>query len=505
MTDEVRSIRPTPVGRPLSGVAALVAGPPPDTDCVVTGITHDSRQVRPGDLYVALAGSHTHGARHWPEAASRGAVAVLTDPEGARVLVGAGPPVVVCTDPRGQLGEVASWVYGRPGSRLQVVGITGTNGKTTVAGLVEAAVSSCAAEVGVIGTTGVRGGGYSIPSARTTPEATDLQAILAAFVERGVKTVVMEVSSHALSLNRVAGIHFAVAAFTNLTQDHLDFHGDLDSYFAAKSRLFEPGRTDLGIVNADCPRGARLADVAGIPVETFGLDAGCSPDWLALDVVRDGIGYRFRLTGPNVDEPAAVGLPGEFNLSNAVCAAAVAISCGYEPQGVVRGIASARGPAGRMERVPVRNGGVVLVDYAHTPDAVMLAGWVGRKLADAAGGALTVVLGAGGDRDHDKRESMGRAAAEVADRVIVTDDNPRTERPAAIRGQVLAGARGHRAEVIEIGNRARAVVAALAGAGPEDVVMLLGKGHESGQEVAGVVTPMDDRELIRAADRELSP
>lgn len=488
----------------MSGVTALLGGPPPGTDPVLTGITHDSRQVRPGDLYVALAGSHTHGASHWPEAGSRGAVAVLTDPEGARVLAGAGPPIVVCADPRGRLGEVASWVYGRPGSRLQLVGITGTNGKTTVAGLVEAGISTCGAEVGVIGTTGIRGGGYSLPSARTTPEATDLQAVLAAFAERGVRTVVMEVSSHALSLDRVAGIHFAVGAFTNLSRDHLDFHGDLDSYFAAKSRLFEPGRTELGVVNVDCPRGARLAESASIPVQTFGLEVAGQPDWIARDVVRDGIGYRFRLTGPNVDEPAAVGLPGQFNLSNAVCAAAVAISCGYEPPGVLRGIAAAGGPSGRMERVPVLTGGIVLVDYAHTPDAVGLAGSVGRGLADAEGGTLTVVLGAGGDRDQDKRESMGRAAAVVADRVIVTDDNPRTESPAAIRRQVLAGARGNRAEVIEIGDRGRAVVAALAGAGPGDVVMLLGKGHESGQEVAGVVTPMDDRDLVRAADRELS-
>lgn len=424
----------------------------------------------------------------------------MTDPSGVPWLTDCDLPVLVCADPRGHLGDVSSWIYGYPAGRLQIVGVTGTNGKTTVTRLMEAAISSCGASVGVIGTTGIKGGGLSVASPRTTPEATDLHAVLAVMAERGVETVVMEVSSHALVLDRVGGIRFAVAVFTNLTQDHLDFHGDLEDYFAAKSRLFQPGTADLAVINVDCPWGRRLRSRIEIASQGYSVESAEGAEWVARDIVRQGIGYRYRLTGPGVDERGSVGLPGDFNLSNAVAATAAAINCGYDARGVQVGIAKAEGPPGRMERVPVSTGAVVLVDYAHTPDAVALAARVGRGLVDPEAGRLTVVLGAGGDRDRDKRESMGLAAGLVADRVIVTDDNPRTESPAAIRERVLAGARDHRAEVLEVGDRGEAVACALADAGTGDVVMVLGKGHESGQEIEGMVYPMDDRELIRSAD-----
>lgn len=505
MADELARLRPDAAARRIGDVARRLGLPDAGHGAQVRGITQDSRGVVAGDLYVALKGERSHGATFAAKAVAAGATAVLTDPEGRDQAGSPGVPVLVVPDPRAVLGSLASWMYGDPSSDMKVVGITGTNGKTTVATLLEAAALTSGIPAGVVGTTGIRAPGFAIDSPRTTPEAPELQAVLALMVQRGVRLVAVEVSSHALELGRIAGCRFEVAVFTNLGSDHLEFHGGRDSYFASKRRLFEPGRTVRGLVNGDDSWGRRLAGELAVPCYTYGVEGqtsgGSGRDWTARDVRPDGLGHAFRLVGPGVDVPAGVGLPGRFNVSNAVAAAAAAVISGCDPASAARGIASSGGPPGRMERVPVDVGCIVLVDYAHTPDAVAAALSVGRELAQARSGRLWAVLGAGGNRDHGKREDMGLAASRAADVVIVTDDNPRWEDPAAIRAQVAAGARHGSALVREIADRREAVATAVTGAGPADVVFVLGKGHEAVQEIAGEVVPMDDRDLVRRADR----
>lgn len=489
------------VSRSLAEAAHVLGLPAPRHDATVRGITLDSRRVQAGDVYAALPGAHTHGAIFAAQAIAAGAAAIFTDRAG-RSLIGDAPqvPVLVLEDPRAALGPFSAWVFDYPAARLKTIAVTGTNGKTTVTALVEAAIRACGESVGAIGTTGVRVDGITVPSARTTPEAPDLQGMLAAMVARGVSVVAMEVSSHALVLSRVDGICFDESVFTNLGRDHLDFHEGTEGYFAAKRSLFVPDRSKRALVNVDDEWGRRIFAWTDVPARGFAVDAD-SADWRPEAVEEDGLGYRYRLRGPGVDQSAGTRLPGRFNLSNAVAAAGAAISCGYPALDVARGIMACPGAPGRMERIGEGSSLWVIVDYAHTPDAVAAATAVGRELADRRGGKLRVVLGAGGDRDNAKRPGMGAAAARVADQVVVTDDNPRTEDPAAIRAAILGGAVGYRARVLELGDREAAISQVIATAKPADVVMVLGKGHETGQEINNVMHPMDDRELVRAAIR----
>ncbi|HEY0560743.1 MAG TPA: UDP-N-acetylmuramoyl-L-alanyl-D-glutamate--2,6-diaminopimelate ligase [Frankiaceae bacterium] len=508
-----------------AGVAPLGA---PPAGVRVTGVTHDSRAVRAGDLYAALPGARVHGARFAAQAAASGAVALLTDPEGAELLAQqaraasggrhpadpddpdpedeedgdpepdapGGLPVVVVRDPRACLGAVASAVYGDPSSKLLLLGVTGTNGKTTSAYLLEAGLRAAGHETGIIGTIETRFAGTSLPSARTTPEAPDLQALLAVMVERGVTAVAMEVSSHALAQGRVAGATFAVAAFTNLSQDHLDWHPDMAAYFEAKASLFAPGFARVAVVCTDDDWGrklaARLAE-EGRPPITWALDGPA--DWTVAAVRPSPSGTRFEAHGPAGALDVSVPMPARYNMSNALGALAVLTAAGVPPTAAVRGIAQLPGVPGRMERVEAGQPYAAIVDYAHTPDAVAS---VLAALRETTPGRLVVVLGCGGDRDAGKRPLMGRAAADGADLAVLTSDNPRGEDPDAILAAVRAGV-PEGASVIVEPDRAKAIALAVQGLGAGDTVLVAGKGHETGQDLGDRVLPFDDRAVLRRA------
>ena len=483
------AVRPAnPIPRDLGDLLVQVPGLQVTADVAgtrVTGCTLDSRAVAPGDLYAALPGAHAHGADFAPQALAGGACAVLTDRAGASRLDLGAVPVLVADDPRGVLGAVARWVHGDPGAGMRLVGITGTNGKTTTAFLVEAGLRAAGHRTGLLGTVLTRVGDDVLPSLRTTPEAPELQALLAVMRERGTTAVAMEVSSHALALGRVDGVRFDVAAFTNLSQDHLDFHGSMQEYEAAKASLFTSARARTGVVNVDDPAGRRIVRSADIPLVTFGADA----DWSAREVDLGSDGSRFRLLGPGVDVRACVRLPGVFNTANAVAALACLVSVGVPVDDAVRGVAACSGVPGRMERVDAGQEFLALVDYAHTPDAVTRLVQAARGLTR---GRVVLVLGCGGDRDRAKRPLMGAAAA-TADLAVLTSDNPRSEDPLAILEQMAQGAPDAELEP----DRRAAIARAVRAARPGDVVVVAGKGHETGQEIAGVTTPFDDRVVLR--------
>jgi UDP-N-acetylmuramoyl-L-alanyl-D-glutamate--2,6-diaminopimelate ligase len=494
---------PVPLRRLVDGLeGATVTG---ETDAVsVTGVTHDSRAVQPGDLYAALPGAVAHGAEFAAAAAGSGAVAALTDPVGVERCAGAGLPVVTVPAPRDVLGTVARDVYADPSAGLLLLGVTGTNGKTTTAYLLESALRAAGHVTGLVGTIETRVGDEMVPSVRTTPEATDLQALFAVMRERGVDAAAMEVSSHALALGRVDGTTYDVAGFTNLSQDHLDFHRDLEDYFAAKARLFTPRLARAAVVNVDDAYGARLARMAGdagLDVTTVSTADDGQAHWRAIAVTHEpGGGSRFRAVGPGgADVPVTVGLSGSFNVANALLAVAMLAVAGVDVPAAVGGFAGLTVP-GRMEPVPNAVDITAVVDYAHTPDAVERAI---LALREGLTGRLIVVLGCGGDRDRAKRPLMGEVAARLADVLVVTDDNPRSEDPSAIRAAMLEGARrvpdGERADVVEIGERRSAISEAVRRARPGDGVLVAGKGHEQGQEVGGTVHPFDDRTVLAGA------
>ena len=487
---------------PLSALAAQAGAVAADGAAVpavpVTGVTLKSGDATPGDLFAALPGANAHGATYAADAIGRGAVAVLTDPAGASTLAGAGVPVLVHPDPRAVLGALAATVYGHPSQRLRVCGVTGTSGKTTTTHLVEAALRAAGRHPGLIGTVGVSVDGVEAPSALTTPEAPALQALLAGMVAGGVDTVAMEVSSHALALGRVDGVDFAVAGFTNLSRDHLDFHPTMEHYFDTKARLFDAGspqRAAVSVVCVDDDAGVEMARRAVDPVTVSA--AGRDAHWRAVDVtdltrggqaftVGDAQGSEHRLTIP---------LPGRYNVANALVALAMLAAVGVSPAQAAPGLADARVP-GRLEPVDRGQDFLALVDYAHKPGALAA---VLETLRRSTTGRLAVVFGAGGNRDPGKREPMGRTAAELADLVVVTDDNPRDEEPAAIRAAIVAGAAAGAAHTVEIGDRRTAIEHAVEWARPGDVVLVAGKGHEKGQTAAGFTRPFDDRDELAAA------
>jgi UDP-N-acetylmuramoyl-L-alanyl-D-glutamate--2,6-diaminopimelate ligase len=456
-----------------------------------SGITLDSRRVERGNLYAALPGSQGHGADFADQALAGGAVAVLTDPDGAD-RVTAGTPLLVVTEPRRALGVLAAHHYGQPARALTMIGVTGTHGKTTVTRLIEAGLTGAGVPAGVIGTVGTRILGEDVKSALTTPEAPDLQALFARMRTAGVEACAMEVSSHALVMERVGGIVFDLAVFTNLGRDHLDFHADMEDYFAAKARLFTPARATRALVNVDDEWGRRLVDLTELPVSTMST-AGRDATWRAGDLELSATGSRFRIDGPDGSFAAGCPIPGDFNVANTLAAVAACAEVGYDGGAVADAIARSAGVPGRLERIDEGQDFAVVVDYAHKPDAVHAALATLRPLTE---GRVIVVIGAGGDRDPGKRPLMGEIAAREADLLIVTDDNPRREDPAAIRSAVLAGAAGA-ATVLEIGDRRAAIAEAIGRALAGDIVLIAGKGHETGQEIAGVVHPFDDRSVAR--------
>jgi UDP-N-acetylmuramoyl-L-alanyl-D-glutamate--2,6-diaminopimelate ligase len=487
-------------------------------DVQITGVTHASDDVRPGDLYAALPGSRRHGAEFIADAAAAGAAAVLTDEHGAAAAQAAGLPALVVADPRTLMGIAADKVYGHPSAGLTMIGITGTAGKTSTAYLVEAGLREAGHVTGMIGTVETRLGDLTFASKRwtTTPEATDLHALLAQARERGVTAVVMEVSSHALVLGRVSGVHFDVAGWTNFGLDHLDFHANAEEYFAAKASFFD-GRAKTEILNLDDPALANLIKPATVTYSALGDQAAT---WYATEVTG-GYDQTFTAVGPNrapadyeadgsgkpspagAQAPqlrAGVALAGRHNVANALLAIASLVAVGVEPQTAADGVAACPGVPGRLERVRGGSGDVFgVVDYAHKPDAVVAVLKALRELADFRAGRLICVIGAGGDRDKGKRPVMGRAAAEGSDILIITDDNPRTEDPAAIREDVARGARDAGREPRIVDGRRAAIDTAAREARPSDVIAVLGKGHETGQEIDGEILPFDDRVELAAA------
>jgi UDP-N-acetylmuramoyl-L-alanyl-D-glutamate--2,6-diaminopimelate ligase len=486
----------------LGGVGVL--GWVGDRSVDVNTITHDSRRAAAGSCFACIPGALTDGHLHAGTAVDAGAVALLVERELDLPVAQARVESV-----RAALGPAAATLYGHPSRRLQCLAVTGTNGKTTVTYLLEAIARAAGRRVGVIGTVGARVDGVPLPLERTTPEADDLQALLARMRDEDVRTVAIEVSSHALDQRRVDGTWFAAACFTNLSQDHLDYHGSMASYFEAKARLFDPARTAAAAVNLDDRHGieiVRRANDAGLPVLTFALSdeqrrasADVPAEVVAENVELNGSGTRFVLVDRRSGERAAVVSPllGRFNVSNSLAAAATALVSGLPPDAVVTGLQAPLVVPGRLERVLAGSGPpfTVLVDYAHTPDALDRVLDAARPLAH--GGRVVTVFGCGGDRDREKRPAMGRAAANGADVVVLTSDNPRSEEPEQIARAVLDGLRDGPATVVVELDRRAAIRDALREARPGDVVVIAGKGHETGQTIGERTIPFDDRVVVR--------
>jgi UDP-N-acetylmuramoyl-L-alanyl-D-glutamate--2,6-diaminopimelate ligase len=508
--------------RPLSGLAELLGvGRTEEIQNgfgILSGVTLDSRAVRPGDLYAALPGTRTHGAAYSDQAVAAGAVAILTDAGGRNHAARTGVPVFVVSSPRERLGDVSCWIYGDPSRRMTMIGVTGTSGKTTTSYLCEAGLRAAGHTTGLVGGVEIKIGKELVKASLTTPEAPDLQALLAVMAERGVTAAAMEVSSHSLALGRVAGTRYDVAVFTNLSQDHLDFHAGFEDYFRAKAKLFTPAYSAVGVVNVADRYGRRLVTEATVPVTTFCADAGSGAypqaEWRAADVRCGADGSTFRVIGPGgVEADASVTLPGPFNVANALAAIVALVEAGVDLADAVSGVAACPGVPGRLQRVPLPPGGTsprtprvsagqpdAFVDYSHKPGAVEA---VLTALRPVTSGELIVVLGCGGDRDRGKRPLMGAAAARLADVAIFTSDNPRSEDPLGILDEMLHGVlgvpHGERARLIIEPDRAAAIDFAVAMAGKGDVVLVAGKGHETGQYVGGAVLPFDDAEVTAAA------
>ena len=475
-----------------------------DPDRQISGVNHDSRVTRAGDLYAALPGANVHGASFVKDLVAAGVRAVLTDQRGIELIRAAGVDtsqltLMVVENPRAHLGAIAAQVYGTRDGDLRLFGVTGTNGKTTTTYLLDALLRALGERTGLIGTVATVIAGDRVDSVRTTPEAPELHQLFARMRTAGVTSCSMEVSSHALSQHRVDGAHFTVAGFTNLSQDHLDFHHTMEEYFAAKAKLFTPEFAGRGVVVLADDWARKLADTAAIPIRTLSMDPADAPDYLCATS-----GDRWVLRTPAGELAFTPPLAGTFNVTNTALALAMLLEagCPIEKLAQVAQTFEITVP-GRMEMVS-DDAPRVIVDYSHTPDAIE------HVLESVDGDPLIIVVGAGGERDAGKRPLMGAAAANGADLVIVTDDNPRSEDPNAIRAAVLDGAQKAaaagtaRAESIEeIGDRAAAIRRAVGLAGAAGTVVIAGKGHETGQEILGVKHHFDDREHARNAVQEL--
>lgn len=438
-----------------------------DDDVELTRAVHDSRTAVPGTLFCCVVGVVHDGHDHAAAAVALGATALLCERP-----MGLGVAEIIVPSVRAAMGPAAAALAGRPSDHLDVIGVTGTNGKTTVVQLLAAIIP----DTGVIGT---------LTGARTTPEAPELAETLVEMLAAGRRRVAMEVSSHALDLHRVDGTRFRVSVFTNLSQDHLDHHGDMARYFEAKARLFRPELTERAVVNLDDPNGRLLRDAALVPTVGYTLD-----DVTDLQLRADGSSFRWRGTDMTVH------LPGRFNVSNAIAAATVAAELGIDTDTIATGLASLPGVPGRFERIDAGQSFLAAVDYAHTPDGLDQLLSAGRELT-GIDGRVIVVFGAGGHRDKAKRPLMGEVAARLADVVVVTSDNPRDEDPAAIISQVHAGIEDPTTDVRIEPDRTTAITIGVSVARPGDVLLVAGKGHETGQTTGDVTTPFDDRVVLR--------
>lgn len=486
------------LGELAAAAGAVVTSLEGEAETPIAAITNDSRAAAPGSLFVAVPGWRADGHEYARAAVAAGAAAVCVE----RPL-GIGVPEIRVTDARIAAARMAAAFHGMPARALRIVGVTGTNGKTTTAYLLAAIVKAAGERAGLIGTIETRIGDDVRPGVRTTPDAIDLQAVFAEMRDAGVTSVAMEVTSHALALHRVEGVRFASAAFTNLSQDHLDFHPTMEDYFEAKRSLFTPDRTRRGAVNIDDPYGRRLYEDAAVPLIGFGmsedaavraLDARSGP-WGQEFLVR--LSYEHR---PCDELKLKTSLVGSFNLSNCLAAAAAALLAGIDPAAVEAGIAALGSVPGRFEAIDEGQPFTCVVDYAHTPDSLDNVLREARKISQHDGGRVIAVFGCGGDRDRGKRPLMGSVAARRADVVIVTSDNPRSEEPVAIIDEILEGVIADRptgpdAVVVD---RRDAIAEAIEMALPGDVVVIAGKGHETGQQFGETVVPFDDREVARA-------
>ncbi len=471
----------------LKALAAVAGLPAPQGDVAVSGLSFDSRRVKSGDLYLALPGARAHGASFASQAAANGAVAILTDAEGAELAADSALPVLVAADPRRAMALAAVAFFGHPADSLRTFAVTGTNGKTTSVYILSAALSAAGATVGSIGTNGFQLAGRELTQDRTTvttPESPDLQALLAQMLAGGATDLAMEVSSHALAFDRVYGLRFDVAGFTNLGRDHMDFHPNLEHYKSTKAKLFE--QCDRAVLNAADPVGIEFAARArqlGAEVRTYGPGG----DYRVVSAEPQALGWRVRLATPGGEVSFDLSLPGEYNLANACLCVGMLDAVGVDLASALPGLGRVQIP-GRVERVDLDAPFEVIVDFAHTPQAISALLGALRPRAQR----LICVLGAGGDRDPEKRELMGAAAGAISDCVIVTDDNPRTEPPAAIRRAVRAGAEQSCVDVREVPGRQDAIEQAIETAGSGDIVAILGKGHEKGQILSDRVVEFDD-------------
>jgi UDP-N-acetylmuramoyl-L-alanyl-D-glutamate--2,6-diaminopimelate ligase len=489
-----------------SGEVRGVSG---DPDVEVTDLAYDSRKAGPGTLFFCVPGEKVDGHDFAAAVVEAGAVGLVVERELELDVA-----QVVVEDARAAMAPLAARFWGDPTSKLRVVGVTGTNGKTTTAFLLREILEAAGIPCGLLGTVKQVVGGVEEEVERTTPEAIELQRTFQRMLDAGDRACAMEVSSHAMSLHRADAISFEVALFTNLTQDHLDFHADMEDYFLAKRRLFELG-PGTAIVNVDDPYGRRLA--GEFECLTFSAE-GAGADYSAHSVSFNAAGAQFTLALPDPESmgrfptdivgnrpigeeiSVATGLPGHFNVANALGAFAAAAALGVEPESAAAGLGQAARVPGRFEPIDEGQGFVVLVDYAHTPDSVENVLRAARRLTE---GRLISVFGAGGDRDRDKRPKMGRAGAELSDLAVITSDNPRSEDPAAIVAEVAAGAAAAKELVVEV-DRRQAIALAISRAEPGDTVVIAGKGHEQGQEFeAGRKIPFDDRQVAREELRKL--
>lgn len=481
----------------------------------VSGITIDSRAAAPHLMWAAVQGENAHGASFAQSAIDLNVGAILTDREGERILHDTCtevPPLIVCEDPRALAAPVADFLYGTPSAHIDVVGVTGTNGKTSVTTMIAGALRELRRGVGVVGTNGTwlwgsSGSETTIPTVRTTPEATDLHELLARMVSAGASAAALEVSSHAMVLHRADAVRFKVAVFTNLSQDHLDFHSTMEEYFLAKASLFTPVHAERGVVCVDDDWGQRLAETATIPVTTYSTDPMRDADFVLEHSESLGFTTSFCIRDKQGKAHEFLSaLPGQHYIANTIAVALVLRELGYNFDATREPIGRGGEVAGRMERVTLAASALeveheprVVVDYSHTPDALEKALYTMRALPRVD--RIITVVGAGGKRDTTKRPIMGAVAAGLSDRVIVTDDNPRGEDAATIRAAVLSGAHdaGTNAQLDEIGDRARAIAEAVSGAGVNDIVLIAGKGAETGQDLGDRVIEFDDRIHARTA------
>lgn len=469
----------------VSALAGVVGGSVVGTtDPVVSDVTHDSREVGVGHLYVAIRGEHADGHSFVGPAVDAGAGAVCVDHN-----VASSAPQIIVDDTREAMGPLAAAVHDYPSIALEVVGVTGTNGKTTVTYYVESIARRAGLMTGLVGTIATRSRGATVPAHLTTPEASDLQRLLAEMRDDGVTLVAAEVSSHALEFGRVRGTRFAVAAFTNISQDHLDFHGDMEAYRRAKRRLFNEYEVGTAVVNIDDETGAGIADEFGGDLMTVGSGGDFSIGEIDLHPSYS----EFTLSSTHGETRVQAPVIGEFNVSNLVIAAVSCMAAGLDFQAVVDGMTHVTGVPGRFQVVSGADPITVIVDYAHTPQGVATAVETARRLGR---GRVIGVLGAGGDRDRRKRPEMGRALS-MADLAVVTNDNPRSEDPTEIAAAVMSGF-GNRVEPVLELDRRRAIDLAIGSADDGDVVLILGRGHEPMQDLGSVMVPFDDREVAVA-------